>query len=289
MKGSAASDYHRAVDPLRALGARLPDGSLTTHPGEMAARASDAWSLALLRARRGEPVVPPRALVFARSTEDVAEVLAWSDETDTPVVTRGGGSGVAGGALARRGAILLDLSEMDRVLSVDPDSQAVEVQAGVRGDRLEEALEPHGLTTGHYPQSLTVSTVGGWIAARSAGQASAGYGAIEDLLLGLTVVLPGGAVLRLRATPRSAAGPDLRRLFAGSEGPWGSSPRPSCPWPGGRPTCGGRPSARPPSRRPPPWPGRWSSDAWGRSSSAPTTRPTPPSPSAPSATRGARS
>jgi alkyldihydroxyacetonephosphate synthase len=97
-------------------------------------------------------------------------------------------------------------------------SRVVHVQAGLRGDRLEDALGGHGLTVGHYPQSIAMSTVGGWIAASSAGQASAGFGAIEDVLLGLTAVLPGGEILRCRPVPRSAAGPDLRRLLVGSEG-----------------------------------------------------------------------
>jgi len=110
---------------------------------------------------------------------------------------------------------------MDRVGHVDLVSQTVDVQAGVRGDRLEEALAGHGLTTGHYPQSIAISTVGGWIAASSAGQASTGFGAIEDILLGLTAVLPTGEILRCRAVPRSAAGPDLRRLLTGSEGTLG--------------------------------------------------------------------
>src|SRR5581483_11234323 len=79
-------------------------------------------------------------------------------------------------------------------------------------------LAEQGLTTGHYPQSIAISTVGGWIAASSAGQASTGFGAIEDTLLGLTAVLPTGEILRCRPVPRSAAGPDLRRLLVGSEG-----------------------------------------------------------------------
>ena len=90
--------------------------------------------------------------------------------------------------------------------------------AGVRGDQLEDVLASHGLTVGHYPQSIASSTVGGWIAASSAGQASTGFGAIEDVLLGCTAVLPDGGILRCRPVPRSAAGPDLRRLLVGSEG-----------------------------------------------------------------------
>ena len=107
---------------------------------------------------------------------------------------------------------------MDRIGPVDPNLHTVEVQAGVRGDRLEDELAKLGLTTGHYPQSIAISTVGGWIAASSAGQASTGFGAIEDVLLGLTAVLPDGEILRLRPVPRSAAGPDLKKLIIGSEG-----------------------------------------------------------------------
>jgi len=107
---------------------------------------------------------------------------------------------------------------MDRITGVDAVSQVVRVQAGVRGDRLEEFLAGHELTVGHYPQSIAISTVGGWIAASSAGQASTGFGAIEDMLLGFTAVLPGGEILTSRAVPRSAVGPNLRRLLIGSEG-----------------------------------------------------------------------
>src|SRR5215469_15145994 len=129
-----------------------------------------------------------------------------------------GGSGVCGGAEAAAGSVVLDLSRMDEITDVDLVSRVVHVQAGVRGDQLEDALAGHGLTVGHYPQSIAISTVGGWIAASSAGQASTGFGAIEDVLLGLTAVLPDGQILRCRPVPRSAAGPDLRRLLVGSEG-----------------------------------------------------------------------
>ncbi|HWC32755.1 MAG TPA: FAD-binding oxidoreductase [Actinomycetota bacterium] len=209
------------MDGLAALRSRLPEGVVSTHPGETQSRSRDWWPLAMLREARGEIPTRPAAVVFPRTTEAVAEVLAWADETGTAVVPRGAGSGVCGGAQALRGAVVVDVSRMDRIISVDEESACVEVQAGIRGTRLEEGLEPYGLTTGHYPQSLAISSVGGWIAARSAGQASAGYGVIEDLVLGLVVVLAGGEVVTLRSLPRSAAGPDLRELFLGSEGTLG--------------------------------------------------------------------
>ena len=208
----------RAVDTLNALAGRLPDGSVATDPKTLTERATDCWPLALLRRVRGEEPPAPAAVVFPASTEDVAEVLAWAGETRTAVIPRGAGSGVCGGAQAEAGAVVLDLSRMDRITGVDAVSQVVRVQAGVRGDRLEEFLAGHELTVGHYPQSIAISTVGGWIAASSAGQASTGFGAIEDMLLGFTAVLPGGEILTSRAVPRSAVGPNLRRLLIGSEG-----------------------------------------------------------------------
>ena len=206
------------MDILASLVERLPEGTVSTHPGELSSRSRDAWALAMLREARGERLPRPMAVVFPRTTEHVASTLAWASETGTPVVPRGGGSGVCGGAQAVWRGLVIDLSRMDRVVEVDETSLAVTVEAGIHGDRLESALNRQGLTIGHYPQSMAISSVGGWIATASAGQASAGYGTIEDILLGATAVLASGEVLQLRATPRSASGPDLRRLLVGSEG-----------------------------------------------------------------------
>ena len=206
------------MDTLDILASRLPDGAVTADAEILRERAIDSWALALLRRVRGDELPVPAAVVFPACTEDVATVMAWASETRTGVIPRGGGSGVCGGAGAKAGSVVLDLCRMDRVTDVDLVSRAVHVQAGVRGAQLEDALAEHGLTVGHYPQSIAVSTVGGWIAASSAGQASTGFGTIEDVLLGLTAVLPQGGILRCRPVPRSAAGPDLRRLLVGSEG-----------------------------------------------------------------------
>ncbi len=206
------------MDALDILVSRLPAGTVSTDAQMLRGRAIDSWALGLLRRVRGDDLPAPAAVVFPACTEEVATVLAWASETATAVIPRGGGSGVCGGAQADAGSVVLDLSRLDQVSDVDPVSRTVTVQAGVRGDQLEEALAGSGLTVGHYPQSIAASTVGGWIAASSAGQASTGFGAIEDVLLGLTAVLPQGEILRCRPVPRSAAGPDLRRLLVGSEG-----------------------------------------------------------------------
>lgn len=206
------------MDALDILRDRLPPGTVTADAEVLGGHAIDSWALALLRRVRGDQLELPAAVVFPASTDEVATVLAWASETRTAVIPRGAGSGVCGGAQAASETVVIDLSRLDRVIDVDLVSQVVHVQAGLRGDRLEDVLAGHGLTVGHYPQSIAMSTIGGWIAASSAGQASVGFGAIEDVLLGLTAVLPDGEILRCRPVPRSAAGPDLRRFLVGSEG-----------------------------------------------------------------------
>jgi alkyldihydroxyacetonephosphate synthase len=206
---------------VRSLAALLPDGAVSTDPNDLAAHAHDWWTLALLRQRRGDDFVLPGAVVRPGSTEEVSAVLRWATETRTPVVTFGGGSGVCGGAEAVAGSISLDTRRLDRVLAVDRDALTVSAQAGIGGRTLEDDLAGRGLTLGHFPQSIEISTLGGWVAARSAGQKSARYGRLEDMVLGLEVVLPDGTVARTRPAPASAAGPDLARLFIGSEGTLG--------------------------------------------------------------------
>ena len=208
----------RAVDSLGTLVSRLGDGAVATDAATLRDHAVDCWPLALLRRARGDELALPAAVIFPACTEDVATALAWAAQTRTAVIPRGAGSGVCGGSAAAAGSVVLDLSRMSRVTDIDTISRVVHVQAGTRGDQLEDVLGEHGLTVGHYPQSVGISTVGGWIAASSAGQASTGFGAIEDVLLGLTAVTPPGEILHCRAVPRSAAGPDLRRLLVGSEG-----------------------------------------------------------------------
>jgi len=206
---------------LASLSALLPDGSVSTEPADLAAHAHDWWTLALLKERRGDAVAQPVAVVRPASTDEVAAVLRWAQETRTPVVPFGGGSGVSGGVEAIEGSIAIDTRQLTEVLSLDETALTVTAQAGIGGAVLEEWLAERGYTLGHFPQSIEISTLGGWIAARSAGQKSARYGRLEDMVLGLEVVLPGGRVVRLDPQPASAAGPDLARVFIGSEGTLG--------------------------------------------------------------------
>jgi alkyldihydroxyacetonephosphate synthase len=139
-----------------------------------------------------------------------------------PVTAQGGRSGVVGGAAAPNGSIALDMTGLDRIVELDDVSATVTVEAGVFGPDLERSVRSHGWTVGHYPQSFDISTVGGWIACRGAGQFSNRYGTISDMVRGLHVVLADATVVTLGDRgPRQAIGPDLMQLFIGSEGSLG--------------------------------------------------------------------
>ena len=173
------------------------------------------WSLAGAVARRGAVVARPT------TTDQVAAVLAIAHRTGIPVTAAGGRSGVSGGAVPLHAGIVLDLTGLNGVVEIDPVSHVVGVRAGTFGPDLEAALGDAGLSLGHFPQSFDISTVGGWIACRGAGQYSTRYGKIEDMVVGLEVVLADGRVIRTGGAPAAAAGPDLDHLFIGSEGTLG--------------------------------------------------------------------
>jgi alkyldihydroxyacetonephosphate synthase len=138
-----------------------------------------------------------------------------------PLTVAGGRSGVLGAAIPARGGVVLSTRALRGVVGVDAESGLVEVLAGTMGPELEDAVAPHGLVVGHHPQSFSLSTVGGWIGARGAGQYSTRVGTIAALVAGLEVVLADGTLLRLGPEPASAAGPDLASLFVGAEGTLG--------------------------------------------------------------------
>ncbi|HVP27692.1 MAG TPA: FAD-binding oxidoreductase [Myxococcota bacterium] len=179
----------------------------------------------LLRLRRGEIDAAPDVVVHPADEGAVAAVLRIAGEGRLAVVPCGGGTSVVGGVEARpgpghAGVIVLDTTRLDRLLAVDAIAGTATFQAGIDGPALEAALARHGRTLGHYPQSFEHSTLGGWIATRSSGQQSNGYGAIEDMVVAVRLVTPEG-VVRTLPVPRSAAGPDLRQLALGSEGALG--------------------------------------------------------------------
>jgi alkyldihydroxyacetonephosphate synthase len=179
----------------------------------------------LLRARAGDLTDAPDAVVRPADAAEVQAVLELAGRHRVAVVPFGGGTSVVGGLVARRdpsyaGVVSLDLVRMKRLLAVDPVSMTATLEPGLRGPEAEALLAEHGLVLGHLPQSFEHATIGGFAATRSSGQSSAGYGRFDALVAGLTVATPVGH-LDLGRAPASAAGPDLRQLFLGSEGALG--------------------------------------------------------------------
>jgi alkyldihydroxyacetonephosphate synthase len=178
----------------------------------------------LVRRRRGDASDAPDAVLLPGTAAAVADVLRICSAAHVAVVPWGGGTSVVGGLSSLRGdceaVVALDLSRLDRLLSVDEVSLTATFEPGIRTPAAEAALAEHGLSLGHVPQSYERATLGGYVVTRSAGQASSGRGRIDDMLVGCRLMTPRGAVI-LPAMPGSAAGPDLRRLVLGSEGTLG--------------------------------------------------------------------
>ena len=178
----------------------------------------------LVRIRSGSVESAPDLVVYPETHEDVVAVVDTCQKQGAALMPFGGGTNVVG-AVEHRGSerrvrVTLDLRRMNRVMSVDRASMTAEIEAGAFGPQIEEALAQHGLALGHHPDSFVYSTLGGWIATRSAGSHSNAYGKIEDMLVAVRIVTPTG-VLETRAYPATSHGPDWNRLIVGSEGSLG--------------------------------------------------------------------
>ena len=180
----------------------------------------DHWPLGLMQERDG--VTRPKVLVARPAgREQVIAILRWAAANDVAVTPMGGATGVCGALAPRAGELVVDMGGFDRILELDETNLVCRCESGVNGLVLEQYLNERGLTLGHFPSSLPGTTVGGLLATRSSGQESSRYGNVEDMVMGLAVVLPDGTFATPRPGPRSAVGPALHQLFLGSEGALG--------------------------------------------------------------------
>ena len=181
----------------------------------------DWWPLAMHWSLAGEVPAMAAAVCRPASVDQIPAIVRYCNQARLPLTTAGGRSGVCGASIPLFGGIVLDTTALQGIVDVDPISMIVEVLPGTFGPELEEALGAVGLTLGHYPQSFDISTVGGWVACRGAGQYSTRYGKIEYMVVGIEVVLADGTIMRTGGAPRAAVGPDLNQIFIGSEGTLG--------------------------------------------------------------------
>jgi glycolate oxidase len=210
----ADRDNWQMSDVVAELRQALPAGRLITDPDLM-----DSYR------RDQTPVVTPGqplCVVVAHSTADVAATLAWAQQHAVPVVPRGGGTSLAGGAAATDGCVVLSTAGMTAILEVDAANEIAVAEAGVLNAELDRAAAAHGLMYSPDPSSYEISTIGGNLATNAGGLRCVKYGVTRDSVLGLEVVLAGGRVLRTgHRTVKGVAGYDLTSLFVGSEGTLG--------------------------------------------------------------------
>ena len=214
------------IDDVRLPESRLPD-AVREHARvdreERVLHAAGKNYPDLVRLRNGDPSNAPDGVLYPADHDEVTRMLALCAEHGVAVVPFGGGTSVVGGVEALRGqfesVVALDLARIDH-LTTDRVSLLGTFGAGLRGPRAETRLAARGLTLGHFPQSFEFASIGGYVATRSAGQASTGYGRLDKLVLGLRIASPAGDVV-VKPFPATAAGPSLRELIVGSEGTLG--------------------------------------------------------------------
>jgi len=203
---------------LKALVELFGSERVSARSDDLVIASRDVYPAGEFWTRKGEIRHKPDCVVWPESVEEVAALLKFANEHRIPVVPYGGGSGVCGGTIPLEGGIVCDLKRMDRIRSIDDFSMSAVIEAGAVGEILERELNRKGYTLGHFPSSIYCSTLGGWIAARGAGQLSTLYGKIEDMVLAIEAVLPDGSIMHSNDAPREATGPDIDQVIIGSEG-----------------------------------------------------------------------
>ena len=193
--------------------------NLLTHTADRYAYCRDRLPFGLYKLRAQQlPATLPQAIALPASQDEVIALIQYTRAQKIRVIPFGAGSGVLGGTIPVVGELIIDLKRLNKLISINVTDATVCVQAGMNGWQFESALRAQGYTAGHLPQSITMSTVGGWAACRGAGQASSRYGKIEDIVLGLKAVLPDGQLLEVRPLSRRAVGPSIKDIMVGSEG-----------------------------------------------------------------------
>ena len=209
------------MDVLEQLSATLGHNKVLTDDASLQSRRHDYWFLSALNEYQGRHAPNPLCVVRPASVEDVVATVNTCREAGVALITFGLGSGVCGAVIATPESVLLDMNAMNAVREIDTTNMLASFDAGHNGAEAEEAVAAQGMTIGNFPQSIALSSVGGWIATRASGQFSSTYGNVEDIVYSIEAVMPDGSVVTFGKAPRASAGPDLRHLLLGSEGTMG--------------------------------------------------------------------
>ncbi|MCE4614689.1 MAG: FAD-binding oxidoreductase [Desulfurococcales archaeon] len=199
----------------------LGDRWVLTGSWEIYPYSRDYWPLLVYRELKGSDHSAPVAVVLPGSEEEVVEILRFANENHIVVVPYSGGSGVLGGAVPDSGWVVIDLSRLNWIKWYDEKAGIVDVGAGVYLRLLEEWLQRRGRTLRHFPQSYPEAMLGGLVSTRSIGQYSTGYGGIENMVLGLNIIVPRIGKLEIKPAPRRSLLLPLDHLFIGNEGLYG--------------------------------------------------------------------
>ncbi len=197
------------------------DGNVSIDKIDLLAYSRDSTLITLNWTIQGINAGLPDFVVLPENTVQISEILRLANNEKIPVIPYGEGSGVVGGAIPIYGGIIVDMKKFNKILEINDMDLTVTVETGINGMNLERYLNAKGYTSGHIPQSLYTSSLGGWIAHRAAGQFSTKYGKIEDIVLGMEVVLPQGSIINFKPIVRASTGPQLNKLFIGAEGTLG--------------------------------------------------------------------
>jgi alkyldihydroxyacetonephosphate synthase len=192
---------------------------LKTSISELNEGSRDWWPISLRWAR--DKILPAKlsAIAVPKTESEVSEVISYCNKNAIPVTPAGQRSGVCGAAIPLFGGISLEFSELKGLKSINKESNFATFYSGTNGAHLEKILNENRKTLGHFPQSIDISTLGGWLSCASAGQFSTKYGKIEDMTMSLKVALADGQIIKTGSeNPGVSLGPDLKRLFIGSEG-----------------------------------------------------------------------
>ncbi len=218
---SLIPDSKLSAQTLKKLEDIVGASNVSVKETDRAAYSRDLWPQGQIWMMHLDIPHPPDAVVWVESEEQIIGLLKLANEEKFPVIPFAAGSGVCGGALPLAGGVVMDIKKMARIIEINDKTLTVTAEAGIIGQHLEMELNRKGYTMGHFPSSIYCSALGGYLAARSAGQLSAKYGKIEDMVMGMRIVLPDGSKAQTISSPRSAAGPNWAQVIIGSEGTLG--------------------------------------------------------------------